>query len=325
MFLFLNKIFKFSLSIAILSVFQTIYSQNVDINNIQGISIVTHKNFFDLSEKDILKIKKAGYNSIRLRISSKKEIVRNINKSDSLLFKKCHELIKFSLDHNLSVLISVSDFPLFEEYNQWDEEFWESEYFLKESLDYIAKIINEFDDYPNVYGYQFFAEPVIRKSKGNFSRPLNWFSHANSIVNLIRKYSEKYILIAPGPWGLIQGYKNTKPFIENSFRVIYTFHFYEPQSYTHQDLQTVKKINYPGFIKFRFFNKNFIYKKIKYIHEWSKKYKFEVILTEYGCSKYAQNHKKYLKDLNEVLTEFNIPNYRFNYNGWDGFSLKRRL
>lgn len=173
--------------------------------------------------------------------------------------------------------------------------------------------------------------------------PTSWEKVAVEIISNIRQKNEGVPLIvgATNSNSMFE-LSRTMPFSFNN--IIYTFHFYEPYIFTHQGTEwtgnqhSTKGIPYPfqegnmpiinpkaigtsGEINFRDYyltgNRVALEDKISQISNWAKNYEVELWCTEYGVTINSDVNSRitYLRDLSEVLKNYRIPGFIWEWEG----------
>ncbi len=291
---------------------------------LRGVTVVSHKNF-DKIQKTVDSLSKLNINFVRLRLSIRKS---NFQKNFTLdqkinsVFSKAKNFIEMCSKKKLLVLISHSDFPIDNSYNfdQKSIKFWNNQFLLNESIDFIRKTVIEFDHFENLIGYEFFAEPVVLSKFFNATVPKNWNKHFLAILKLIRSKSKKYVVYTPGPWGGPTGYLKMKNPI-NDNKILYNFHFYQPHSYTHQLIKKNKNsYSYPGYVKHRFVDKKFLKKQVEMATNWSNKNNVPLFVGEFSVNQKAPDKLKYLTDVINIFEEKKLSYCYFSFNGFQGWS-----
>lgn len=291
----------------------------------RGITIVSHTVRKEVTEKAIKDLAHKGVNLIRLRLSIRKFAEKNkISPEESMesTFLWAEQIVLWSTENNIKVLISVPDFPFDPQksYKQTSSKFWDSENDLSQSLENIKTVVQRFNSFENVVAYEFIAEPVI---KGSFKprRPLNWNIFFTRIIKTVRETSDKYILYTPGPGGSPNGYASMGEKFQDN-RVIYNFHFYRPHKYTHQGVGKYREeYIYPGRIGLTYWNKDKLRDEVNVALKWAKENKVNYIFAgEFSVVRNAEGRNRYLADLLSVFEEKNISWAYFCFNGWKGWS-----
>ena len=292
----------------------------------RGITIVTHNDRERVTENAIKELANQGVNLVRLRVSFRKyQELNKVSKEESWKnnLEWSTKIISFCAKNNISVLISHSDFPLdAEEKNEnHTRAFWKNPKALSQSLTDIERITKSFDTIKGVIAFEYFSEPVI-SDNNQALKPSTWDSHYKKILSTFRTISSKYLLYTPGPWADPKGYlKMGKPF--NDSKIIYNFHFYQPQNYTHQGTKKEEIYSYPGQIGKRYWDKNQLEKEVNKVYNWSSKNKVKyVFVGEFSAVRWAEGKDQYLKDLIEILEKKKFSWAYFSLNGWNGWNYK---
>ncbi|MDQ2801143.1 MAG: glycoside hydrolase family 5 protein [Pseudomonadota bacterium] len=89
----------------------------------------------------------------------------------------------------------------------------------------LAAKLSHFD--PEMVFFEILNEPVFT------DRASEWFTLQDKCIAAIRKSAPKHTIIVTGPdWGGIDGLRKLTPLADRN--VVYSFHFYEPFTFTHQ-------------------------------------------------------------------------------------------
>lgn len=178
--------------------------------------------------------------------------------------------------------------------------------------------------------------------------PQVWESIWPNMVAKIREVdSEIMVIVGATNFNSLFELSRTSPLdLKN---LIYTFHYYEPYIFTHQGTEWTgdqnatigvpypfqeermplldpKARNTPGEINLRDYyqtgNKVAIVDKIGQIAAWAAHYQVTLWCTEYGASSNADpmSRQAYLRDVGEVLKEFAIPGFVWEWEGNFGVS-----
>jgi endoglucanase len=140
-----------------------------------------------------------------------------------------------------------------------------------------------------VWGYDLFNEPHLRPD--NVNPPPKWRPLAAKLEQTIHKInSDAWVVYDPGPTGLPEGYINLTPLASN--RVIYTFHDYDPHSFTHQGLPVPSttvpsNIHYPYIAKGTTVDLASRRKRLQPIRDFQLKYKVPIYVGEFSVIRTA--------------------------------------
>lgn len=183
-----------------------------------------------------------------------------------------------------------------------------------------------------IWGYDIYNEPVDRSQYP--ASPVQYRPIAIKIVEAIRKIDKStWIIFEPGPWGNTIGFKGLEPLPDN--RIIYSFHFYTPQSsFTHQGVHAkditleegAKKFTntYPSVMDGTFWDKSKLEEDLKYVDEFQAKYKVPIYVGEFSVIRWApkEGAVNWLKD---VIALFEARGWSWSYHAfreWHGWSLE---
>jgi len=304
-----------------------------------------HLNTF-ITEKDIIDIKKMGFNIVRLPVdyflfeSDDKPYVYNEKR-----MKYVDNVIDWTGKHGITVILDLHKAPghsfAFKERDKndiWDKKSNSRKRFLK-IWEYFAQ---RYLKVPHIM-YEPLNEPVAPKDS-------QWISLAKDAVKAIRKHDKKHwIVVESNLWGQIATFKKMKKFSDN--KIIYSFHFYEPLLITHQLAEWVsfykfnlyrRNVEYPGrpenvgnlkeevkkkddsFASFLekqdiYWDKSEIEKLIYEAVKFQKKYKVPVLCGEFGCIAKGspQTRKNWTNDVIQIFKKYRISYTYWNYKNMD--------
>lgn len=170
------------------------------------------------------------------------------------------------------------------------------------------EIASRYKNEPLIYGYDILNEP--REDHYEY-QPGNdrWQGLAEKICAAIREIDPHTpIIVEPILWGSIAGLKQLQPIQQPN--IIYSFHFYDPHIYTHQNvpgLKNNKEWTYPGIIGGVLWNREKMYQEIQPVIDFQKKHNVPIFVGEFSAVRWAPGADLYLKDLISIFEE----------NGWD--------
>ncbi|WP_299160585.1 cellulase family glycosylhydrolase [uncultured Eudoraea sp.] len=278
-----------------------------------------------INERIIKELKTQGIDAIRLVVEVKRFSIKNnvsVEVGMDQHLQWVEKVIQWCAKEDIVVILHSKDFPLdpLKNFNHTSSEFWESEIELNAAISYINDLVLKFDKYPNVVAYDFFSEPVVKSIFGP-KRPEIWFDFFNRILNTIRVHSNKYVVFSPGPWGMAKGYSDFKePFDDN--KIIYGFHFYNPDAYTHQGIKKRTEVfNYPGQIGKIYWDKNRIRDNMNVAVNWAKEHNKLLYVGEFSVVRWAEGKDQYLEDVLNVLEENKLGYTYHSLNNWKGWDM----
>jgi hypothetical protein len=292
----------------------------------KGVTLSTH--YYLNVDKDLRRIKKAGANFVTIylkprkivdfeKIPPKEAFEKALDLTDEIL-DKCKEL-------NLYAMVYFSELPIdpSKKITQSDRMFWESEQERNQALSLIKTVVKRFATRGDeLQAYQFFGEPVVRIGNGKSKRPEEWKDLFIKIYQIIKMNDKKrFIVYAPGPWGIPKAFKNLKPII-NDDKIIYSFHYYLPHSYSHQGIRKYKnKYEYPGMVNFQYWDKSKIELTLKNVIAFQKKYKKLIYVGEFSANYTAKGWETYLVDLMSIFKINKFAYTYFTYNGYKAWAI----
>lgn len=190
----------------------------------------------------------------------------------------------------------------------------------------------------DIVGYEFLAEPVVKKSNLLFKRyeqPENWIDIFQNILQKVReKDIKRYVVFSLGPWAFPDNYKTFEPFSDK--KIIYDLHMYQPLLYAFQGIKGNEDgVRYPGVVQVRktfpsydrfpnvYWNENTLDEILRPAMEFQEKYDVPVFVGEFGAVLWAQNSNKYLSDLLNIFQRNNWGWAYFNIGSrWHGFDAR---
>ena len=211
-----------------------------------------------------------------------------------------------------------------------DHRLWQDNDFQKQSVKFWADLAAELKNHPAVVGYNIINEPAPeRATKPRLNDSLtaefsNWYQkHAKGnpadlnlfykkVVAAIREVDKDTpIILDSGQYATVNAFDYLEP-IANDKGIIYSFHQYEPASYTNIR-ENGGKIRYPGRIKSEEDTRDWNAGEIKHyvgrVASWAKKNEVpanRILAGEFGVNRVAPGAAQFLAD--------NVA--AFNANGW---------
>ncbi|HEY4706188.1 MAG TPA: cellulase family glycosylhydrolase [Thermodesulfobacteriota bacterium] len=231
-------------------------------------------------------------------------------------------------------IISMSQFPINPSKGLMQEspEFWNNQAELAEVVRIAGVLAGAFKGRgAELGGYEFLNEPLVRSAAGA-AVPPQWPALMKDTIAEIRRHdTERWIVVTPGAGGMPSGYKNFTPFDDG--RIVYGAHMYAPFAFTHQGIREYKLgYAYPGRIYLKFWNRKALSNYMSDLIGFRNKYGVPVWIGEFSAIRWAPGAEKYLLDL---AAEFNAQGWGWSYfsfgeyHGWNpdygtGFSTDRR-
>jgi endoglucanase len=156
-----------------------------------------------------------------------REAFPGLTNANFIAFYKDHlrgldSVIKYSSKNNISVILSAGDII---GRKKGGAQF---ELYFTKLWEFIAK---HYNNTKSIIAYDVLNEPNTSFENSVLTK------NNYGVINAIRQYDkETYIMIEPFPWGFAESFKNLN--LINDAKIIYSIHFYEPHSYTHQGIKS---------------------------------------------------------------------------------------
>lgn len=270
--------------------------------------------------KDRLKLLSAIRITLRPRSTAKMrhlspEIAwaKNLKWADKML-DECRKL-------NIVGIISVHEFPIDPSLGitQSSKEFWNSAKLLNNVVERVDKLASHFSSRgEELAGFEVLSEPFV--AVNNYPRkPKEWPNLLLRIVQTIRKHSDKWIVVTPGPAGLPRGYEKFTPL--NDSRIVYGAHMYEPNRYTMQGIKGRRLgYSYPGLVGLTYWNDAKLIQAFEPLKKFQDLYSVPIWIGEFSAARWARGSQRYLGDIVNYCDKNNWGWAYFNiggFNAWD--------
>lgn len=262
------------------------------------------------------------------------------------------DILQERIDHaaslDMKVAIDLHEPPILRDGKLSDvaywgtDEFWNREDLLPNFIRMWKLIAERFKGarYNNIiFGYDIYNEP-----QHNSGIPYIWREQmAQPIVDAIREIDkDAWIIYEPGPWGNTIGYQtfNNKPLLPlEDDRVIYSVHYYTPQSslthvgldhqrnpdkYTReQALQAINKV-YPGVLGGKHWDKEEHRKELQPVVDFQTRYNVPIYVGEFSIISWVpvESSVNWLTDVIELFEEQQWPWSYHAFREWQGWSLE---
>lgn len=201
---------------------------------------------------------------------------------------------------------------------------------------------------PQMLFFEVVNEPVFDRKESD------WFALQDRIVSAIRTNAPDHTIIVTGPnWGGIEGLRKLKPFQDSN--VVYSFHFYDPFTFTHQGATWsgpvpphLKGVPYPsspetvadviartddetakGWIRdygSKRWNRDRLKERLDVVLAWGREHGVPLYCGEFGVfpqNSPPESRKNWFRDFASVLKESKVG---WAVWGWDdGFGFGRKI
>lgn len=172
-----------------------------------------------------------------------------------------------------------------------------------------------------VYAYDLLNEAV----EGTVAEGLlNWRDLARKAAKAIRAVDPgRPVVFEPSPWGGADGFDALEPL--DAERVVYSFHMYQPHSFTHQGVYDSKaSIEYPGRINGEFWDKERLREAMLPAIEFQKAFSVQIYVGEFSVARWAPGDSgyNYLRDVIDLFEEHGWDWSYHAFREWDGWSVE---
>lgn len=289
----------------------------------RGINVYLHSN---PSEKDIVKLKSWGVNTIRLFVHANKErrdydniYLDETDRFNEKAFLEIDNLLDLSAKYDIDVILATATFPgsnkeIWNKYSYWNK--------LEQLYTFIA---NRYKNHPAVIGYHPIDEASVVRNhgspldrllmrQGNWKFPDSWrstpkdyFSLVNRVGLIINKIDPNKIVVVSGVgiWGFADNYAwMEKVNVENA---VYSFNPYIPHRFANSGKRGKPIVSYNSKEE-----RTELLKKMRPVQEFVKKNNAKIMVVGFGLSFYTEKMgaKEWMHDM---LTFFEENNWSWTY------------
>ena len=172
-----------------------------------------------------------------------------------------------------------------------------------------------------VYAYDLLNEAVEGAVADGL---LNWRDLATKAAKAIRSVDPgKPVVFEPSPWGGPDGFDALEPL--DLDQVIYSFHMYRPQSFTHQGVYDDRAgIVYPGRIDGELWDKERLREEMLPAIEFQEAFNVQIYVGEFSVIRWAPGDSGYcyLRDVIDLFEEYGWDWSYHAFREWDGWSVE---
>ncbi len=174
------------------------------------------------------------------------------------------------------------------------------------------KLATHYRNNDSIYGYDLLNEPKPDDAANN-----PWPEMAQRLVDVIRRIDPDTPIIVE--WFL------TPPFAVHGENIIYSFHFYSPMEYTHNQVSTVRSATtwrYPGAINGIWWDKEQLRNQFRLCLDFQKQHKVRLYVGEFSVVAWAPGGAQYLRDCVELFEEYGWDWTYHAFREWSGWSVE---
>ncbi len=176
-----------------------------------------------------------------------------------------------------------------------------------------------YKDEPVIWGYDILNEPYETNYAPSVAGSLDWNGWAEKIARAIREVDPKTpIIVESAGAGNVLGFEYLRPIDVPG--VIYSFHFYNPQVYTHQNVGgSTQALDYPGVIQGKMHDRAALEKIMLPAIEFQKKYNVPIFVGEFSAVRWAPGAEQYLADCIAIFEKYGWDWTYHAYREWEGW------
>lgn len=282
-------------------------------------------------------------------------LIGNADRYQGLVAKDLAELrraLDWAHRYGLKVVIAPLSLPgrRFRQNNggEADLRLWEDKKYWDEATAFWRDLARELHDHPAVVGYNLINEPEPELNRdvaehdqvGDMARFTDWYEqHKDSAADLhgfyrqviaaIRTVDPDTPVMVDSGWYAQPGTFSYWPAPLPDGKVLYSFHMYEPYSFT-SGLNFRKKTNfvYPGEVPFGDgmvdWNRSTVDRHLAPFFDWAERHGIpsnRLVAGEFGCMRRNKGCAAYLKDVLDAFERRSIhwAFYSFREDEWDGY------
>ncbi len=188
-------------------------------------------------------------------------------------------------------------------------------------LEVWAEIATRYKGRKSVWAYEILNEPV----EGHVTEGLmGWRDLATACAEEIRAIEPgKPVVVEPGPMGSPAGFDSFKPLDLDG--IIYSCHMYLPHTFTHQGVHGgATGVEYPGVINGVQWDKQEMREALAPARDYQLEFNVPMYIGEFSAIRWAPDGSayRYLKDLIEVMEEYEWDWAYHAFREWSGWSVE---
>lgn len=312
----------------------------------KGANVFNHK----IDMEIIKSARKYGIGFIRLapdKFSSKERdfLIGNADLYKGLItedLKVLKNILDMCHQERIPVVLTMLSLPgcRWKQHNNHIEDvrLWKNKHFQAQAAKFWQDLARELKDHPAIIGYDILNEPYPERvygpqgakqrdqNKAQISSALHDFYC--TVIKAIRVVDlSTPILIESSNKADAEKFNLLGTFHDK--HILYSFHFYEPYSYTNFKINQ-GKFNYPGLIPDdderetpRFWDETKLKESLQPIIDFQKKYNIpshQIMVGEFGGHRYSKGLEHYFRDLISILNKegWHFAVYAFQEDTWHG-------
>lgn len=186
------------------------------------------------------------------------------------------------------------------------------------------KIAKRYAGNVTVWGYDLANEPASGSVPAGM---MDWHTLAVNLAQRIRAIDQSHALVVePLLWGKAAGFTQFAPLPSSITNVVYSFHMYYPNEFTHQRVSATYNgvLRYPGMVNKVMWDKAQLRRSMQPAIDFQKKYGVAMLVGEFSAVRWAPagSAYNYLRDLIDIF-ETNGWGWAYHaFREWNGWSVE---
>lgn len=261
-------------------------------------------------------------------------------KLDSADLKALREILDLCAQEKMPVVLAFLSLPgsRWKQNNHFQDDLrlWSDDKYFEQAVRFWQDVVKELHDHPAIVGYNILNEPHPERLWDKKSSDISHinqedaqkklFSFYSTIVKAIREIDPTTpIIVESSGYADVQCFENFIP-LEDDY-VLYSFHMYDPQSYTNHKNNN-GKYSYPGLIpdpdtqEFSHWDAKALDAFFKPVLAFQKKHQIpghRILVGEFGGDRCSKGLSTYFEDLINIFSKNNWhwAIYSFREDVWD--------
>ena len=287
-----------------------------------------------ITEADMIKLKGWGVNVLRVHLLS-------VNPSSySTLLNELERVVNLAEKYNIRVVVALMSMQGVYG-NTVDSPFWTDFSLQEQVIDFWRSAATRFKGRNVIVGFDLINEPAPTADDRGDSCPTNCPATPGTPKDIGYFYSrtiQAIRAIDPDRTAIVESrcygqlcykkvngtyqYAVSMPVLNES-NVVYSFHYYLSNYYTHQGISTNVTYNYPGTVPYvGYFDAARTRTEIKKIGDWAQANNAKIFIGEYSVAAWAPNAANWLTDVTNSFEEFGFSTSYHHYNEYQGWNLE---
>lgn len=272
------------------------------------------------NETDYDTVKEMGFNSIRYFIRWQ-DLFQNAEtlKKNEAGWEWLNQNIQWAKERNISLIL---DFHCpkggFGTKGSGAWPIWKKEKLQKAYIEAWQEIAQTYNDEVTIAGYDLMNEPSLARNGIEQYQQI-----MQDTVDAIREVDGNHIIIvesAVGVDGDMESYEKPTWVQVKDDNLMYSFHFYDPLSFTHNDPSLDSKLIYPN----KEYTKEVLAKKFEQCINEPFLMENPILLGEFGCNDWSEDSgaMQWIQDVYELCEQKNVHTALFAYRSFEDYKEK---